>query len=120
MSARDAKYNSSAKGKYRNYRREAKTRELTFDLTLEEFSGMISRPCHYCGEASGGLDRCDNTLGYTKFNTVPCCFRCNRAKNDLTEQEFVEMCLRVANNAKFGPNASVSRIHMLPTPGKSA
>ena len=97
MAERHTRYNGSAAGRYRNYRQRSKRREMTFDLTLKEFGDLIEQPCHYCGGKSGGLDRCDSTLGYTKFNTVPCCFVCNRAKSDLTELEFVQMCVRVAS-----------------------
>ena len=35
-----------------------------------------------------GIDRVDNTKGYTKENTVPCCTQCNTAKFNFTLEEF--------------------------------
>jgi 5-methylcytosine-specific restriction endonuclease McrA len=37
-----------------------------------------------------GIDRVDNTKGYTIENSRPCCFRCNQAKSSMTEQEFFD------------------------------
>jgi len=42
-----------------------------------------------------GVDRVDNTKGYTKENCVPCCKICNRLKSDLTKEEFEEYQKRV-------------------------
>lgn len=56
------------------------------DLTLEEYTALITRPCDYCdgplGETGKGLDRKDSRRGYTKDNVTPCCGPCNRAKFD--------------------------------------
>jgi hypothetical protein len=35
-----------------------------------------------------GLDRVDNKVGYVLSNVVPCCKICNRAKGDLSIQDF--------------------------------
>lgn len=37
-----------------------------------------------------GLDRIDNSVGYTEDNCVPCCAVCNRAKNSMGYNEFIE------------------------------
>ena len=82
------------------------------DLTYEEFLEFTSfKGCHYCGisliwnqyrtgagtQANTNLDRKDNSIGYTKSNLVPCCFRCNAIKSThLTYNEMVEIgkCIR--------------------------
>lgn len=43
-----------------------------------------------------GLDRVDSSKGHTVDNVVPCCWRCNRMKMDMTHAEF---------------HAHISRIH---------
>ena len=62
-------------------------RKYAFDLTREEFAELISKPCVYCGAKpryvkqrtyrSGlkitGIDRIDNSKGYTVENCVSCC-----------------------------------------------
>src|ERR1035437_10132264 len=37
-----------------------------------------------------GLDRIDSLKNHSEDNIVPCCFRCNRAKDDTTVKEFTE------------------------------
>ena len=92
---------------YREYKRGAEKRNLDFNLTLEEFLDIESKPCHYCGEKPtvyegnkkymqklgspwkhNGIDRLDTNKGYTVENCVPCCSKCNYAKHDLSLDEF--------------------------------
>ena len=88
----------------------AKSRGLTCSISFNEFYEISKRPCFYCGELpitgywensssrrewhepfiSSGLDRYDNLIGYELENIVPCCIRCNRAKNDMTIVEWLE------------------------------
>jgi hypothetical protein len=42
-----------------------------------------------------GLDRVDNTLGYTEANVVPCCQICNIAKQRMSVDEFVTWISKV-------------------------
>lgn len=36
-----------------------------------------------------GIDRVDSLTGYILSNCVPCCYICNRAKSDMSHQEFM-------------------------------
>lgn len=71
-------------------------RPMDFTLTPEEFYGIVTKPCHYCGSTTSsakfgmGIDRVDNLVGYVFDNCVPCCKQCNKAKNTLTVQEFYD------------------------------
>jgi hypothetical protein len=51
------------------------------DLTREQYSALIAQPCTYCGnplnESGSGLDRLDDSAGYTLSNLVPACWPCN-------------------------------------------
>ena len=95
-----------------DYKRIAKRRGHTFDLTEKQFAELIKKDCHYCGakpnnvakqkKCNGtyiynGLDRIDNTKGYTLDNVVPCCINCNMAKNTQIIEEFNEWIKRVYN-----------------------
>lgn len=42
-----------------------------------------------------GLDRIDSTKKHTLSNVVPCCFICNRAKLNHTQQDFINWIERV-------------------------
>jgi len=85
------------------YKKGACTRNLNFDLTPEQVKYLTKQDCYYCGiEPSSvckttkyqpdyiynGIDRVDNSIGYTLENCVPCCKLCNNAKTDLTVEEF--------------------------------
>jgi 5-methylcytosine-specific restriction endonuclease McrA len=70
---------------YRLYQRNALQRNIDFRLTISQFIKIIvSAPhCHYCKqEKQLGVDRVENSKGYTIENCVACCGPCNRKKND--------------------------------------
>lgn len=72
--------------------RTARVRGFVWEITRDQFANLISKPCHYCNgelaESGVGLDRTDNSLGYTMSNVEPCCADCNRIKaNRLTQIE---------------------------------
>ena len=88
---------------WNNYRTSAKKRGFALELSKEEVRHITSQSCFYCGikNSSGmattngiykhlynGIDRIDNTEGYTLKNSRPCCYICNQAKSSRTESEF--------------------------------
>ena len=85
------------KRKYLAAVRIAKSRNIAFTLTLDEYHYIIKQPCYYnCGEnasqAGVGIDRLDNSKGYTYENSVSCCGYCNVTKNaHITENEMIEI-----------------------------
>ena len=93
-------------------RRYARNKDLEFSLTLEEFSDLSQQDCFYCGISPSnqfneykatrenpfeysGIDRFNNTEGYTISNSVACCKVCNLAKRDMTIEDFVAWVDRV-------------------------
>ena len=97
----------------RSYKYAAKKRGLSFDLSRVYIDMLIHSPCFYCGEkgtnlmhgkhsyrsfAYNGIDRIDNTIGYTEKNTVSCCKMCNRCKSDLSISEFYEWITKAARH----------------------
>ena len=100
------------------YKSNAKARGLCWELTDEQFRELTSSPCYYTGDLpsrakkaeynSGdiyvynGIDRIDNTKGYTPENCVPCCFEVNAMKRDFSEQRFIELCAKVAEKRHRG------------------
>jgi hypothetical protein len=100
----------------RNYKLWAQRRNLTFELTDEEFFKLSRLPCTYCGSppeqrncygkynkgcVMNGIDRQNTLLGYTKNNSVPCCKHCNRAKWRMTVPEFKAWIQRAATHLKI-------------------
>jgi hypothetical protein len=84
------------------YRKNAKTRGYPWDLTEQQFAFLISQNCRYCGGPGGGVDRVDNTRGYSPDNVVPCCRKCNRAKDTMTHHEYIDRCCRIADIHREG------------------
>ena len=87
----------------KRYQRQAEERNLSWDLTDEQFDNITSQSCYFCGilpnnktnhlHSNGhfvynGIDRLNNKLGYTIDNVVPCCKFCNRAKGTGTLEDF--------------------------------
>jgi len=102
---------SSAKKQYNAYKSNAIRRGYGFDLRFSHFKFICEKNCYYCGlppsmvikaENSrssswtyNGIDRVDNTSGYSLHNCVPCCKICNRAKGCLSHIEFIKWIKRI-------------------------
>lgn len=68
-------------------KRNARNRNIEWSLTLEQYTALISKRCHYCNDTaipqvSCGLDRMDSSKGYQIDNVCSCCHDCNIAKGD--------------------------------------
>lgn len=87
------------KRQFSNYQNGARRRGYVWVLSLEEFRGIFLGSCDYCGCATAlGVDRVDNTIGYTLENCVPCCKPCNLAKRDMPRNEFIGWVIRIATH----------------------
>lgn len=90
---------------YLIYQRNAEVRSLPFALSKKEFRSLTSGNCAYCGTppsarhvttrsnggyVHNGVDRVDNSKGYTLDNTVSCCQICNKIKGSCDVQTFKE------------------------------
>jgi hypothetical protein len=107
-----------------SYKKHARERGLSFDLTFDEFKKLLSKNCIYCKVEPfavyqilnsttkavragipvmyNGIDRVNSQKGYTLDNTVSCCKICNRAKSDLPLADFLKWIETVYNNTKNG------------------
>jgi hypothetical protein len=110
ISAKLPKGTSSKNKVIRNYRKNARSRGIKFNLTLDQCNEFFQSDCFYCGSnpsnisnAPGhngsfvysGIDRIENTKDYTIKNCVPCCRKCNRAKDTMTSKQFLEWIAQV-------------------------
>lgn len=89
-----------------SYRKNAQRLGREFSLTDVELDVLLTSNCYYCGASpsavrysnqpkSGeflwnGIDRVDSARGYCTGNVVSCCWKCNRAKGDMSQSEFLE------------------------------
>lgn len=89
-----------------HYRRQAKKRGVDWNLDKDEFRKITKRDCFYCGKPPSqkgggnknngfyiynGVDRIDSQKGYDLENAVSCCGECNRAKNNMSIENFRNM-----------------------------
>ncbi len=105
------------KNLYYAYKRRAlKILEISFEINFEDFMSMCGQNCTYCtAEPSNviknskdksdvfvynGIDRIDSSKGYVSGNMVPCCEICNKAKRDLTTDDFFKWIENVSKNLK--------------------
>jgi hypothetical protein len=109
----------TAKYVFKSIKHGAKSRNLDFMIEFDDFLRVAKSPCAYCGDVDtknkwsyvgesssssflesvnnrnlydlriNGLDRVNSSLGYTVNNVVSCCASCNRAKMDLSLDEFL-------------------------------
>jgi hypothetical protein len=87
---------------YTAYKKSAKARNYQFDLTQTEFDNIVSYDCYICGKQNSnrhknGIDRYDNSIGYTSENVRPCCGQCNMMKKDMEYQYFINKLLKIFN-----------------------
>lgn len=96
-------YGSTARKKViSTYKRSAKQKNIVFSLNDEQLMHLLSGNCHYCGQEPSnvqkyrngnfiynGIDRINNNDGYTEENSVSCCNMCNRAKRNISYDNFI-------------------------------
>lgn len=95
---------------YNTYLLAAKRRNLIFELSKEIFENLILSNCFYCGIGPSnlfkqkgriksmyysGIDRYDNSLGYTVQNSKSCCKICNWAKAKMNGRDFEQYIVRL-------------------------
>lgn len=93
--------NQTIHGRYIRCKHDsAISRHLTFSLTEKEYEQIVTQPCYYCNNHSNpynGIDRIDNTKGYSIDNGVPCCTVCNYMKRDYTVEFFLQHVQAIVN-----------------------
>lgn len=104
---------------YRKYRIEAKNRGLDFKLTAEQFKSLTLDNCYICGSPPNqiwedpvkdwrtrlwrkpyiynGIDRYDNSIGYTNENSRTCCKKCNYLKKQDSYENTVSHAYKIVS-----------------------
>ena len=85
---------------YSVYKCNAKSRGLEFSISLEDLIGLWGLPCTYCGKPieTVGIDRIDNSKGYTKDNITSCCKVCNRMKLEYSTEFWISHIRQIIDN----------------------
>lgn len=87
-----------------SYKKSALARNYKWEISNNTFFDLVSSNCSYCGTPPdsfrkpnkhvnggfwySGVDRIDNLIGYEVDNVVSCCWICNRAKSNISKEEF--------------------------------
>lgn len=95
-------YLSKCTPKYNNYKNSAISRNLLFEITVEDFNKIISGSCYLCGiisseENINGIDRFDNNIGYTLENCRTCCGHCNILKKNISFNKIIAVAKEITN-----------------------
>ena len=96
------------------YKRSAKRKNHSYNLSDDQFKKLTSGNCYYCGASPSrvrsnggrahaaytynGIDRKDNNLGYTLENSVSCCFTCNDWKSNMPYDDFLLHIEKIHSN----------------------
>ena len=95
---------------YSEYKTRAEKKELPFDISKETFSHNTDLPCYLCGKEvsdthSNGIDRLDNSKGYTLDNIRSCCGICNYMKKNYEYDEVIKKLCLICNYQQERPVA---------------
>ncbi len=102
---------------YRSYIKNAKNRNLSFNISFDFFMEIVSQKCYYCDEPPhkmmysqhmressalkysfiliNGIDRLKHNTGYIKNNCVPCCPICNFMKQEHDDNIFLSIISKI-------------------------
>jgi 5-methylcytosine-specific restriction endonuclease McrA len=107
-----------------NYQSNARRRGRAWEISDQLFDELTAANCAYCGappsnvtrDRNGdgsftynGLDRVDSEGGYTPDNVVPACVTCNRAKTDMSVEEFDAWLTRAYERRASWPTRTTTR-----------
>ena len=94
--------------RYSSLKSQAKKRNLCCDLSKKEYDDLLeSEQCAYCygnlHRAGSGLDRKDNTKGYTLDNVTVCCKSCNTVKGENLTYEEMQIMMQAIQIYRIKP-----------------
>ena len=122
-SGTNAKPDTAFEDLWHKYVAGARNRGHVWELTKVQFRELTKAPCHYTGKLPSqiatsaatskrlkagkdplpggvyiynGVDRVDNSKGYTLENCVPCCKEANQMKMAFGHDEFIALCKEIA------------------------
>lgn len=90
---------------FKTYIISAKSKNLLFELTKEQFIELCKKECFYCGDIQekgfNGIDKIDCKGNYIKDNIVPCCEICNWMKGSINQEVFIKKIEHIMTQSKF-------------------
>ena len=87
---------------FTGYIHSANDRNISFDLTKEQFNQLVLMPCFYCSSYNEleviGIDRINSNKNYSLDNCVACCKTCNFMKGTLSKNAFILQAHKIASH----------------------
>ena len=122
VAANNHKKKTNPMYKLKYYKGRAQRSNIKWELTDDECFEHFKACCYFCGEECGesnnGIDRLNNSIGYTHENTVTCCEMCNMMKGNLGENIFIERCRYILSyNGLIGEDIPCTSAYPLRTCG---
>lgn len=101
------RYRKTTRGTYKAAKTIARRRKMSWKIRFAEYASLRNRPCHYCGfrlpRTGLGLDRIDNSKGYSADNVLPCCTECNLVRGSnftVDEMMILGKAVRIIKNSR--------------------
>ena len=93
---------------YKDYIKGSAKRGYEFNLDFNTFSQLVLAECQYCGHKTegeiNGIDRVDNSIGYSMDNCVTACWKCNKIKHVYHKDFFLEKCSLISKRKLASKN----------------
>lgn len=107
IKSRVTKYTKTDDGRYVHAQAIAKFRDKNWDINKADYLNLLKKPCYYCNgilddNGGAGLDRIENSLGYTLDNVIRCCSFCNYLRGDLLTVEETKILIDVLISLRYG------------------
>ena len=91
---------------FRDAKKHARDHVRSFDIDLEDLENQMNKQDGKCAitgvpfseKELPSLDRIDSSLGYIKQNIQLVLIKINKMKSNLEQNEFIELCKKVASN----------------------
>jgi hypothetical protein len=84
------------------YKKGASKRRYIWNLTDDYVAKLTLSDCYYCGiepNPYNGIDRVNNSKGYTIDNCVSCCKICNFSKRAMSKEDFLDLIKKINNKS---------------------
>ena len=93
---------------YSQYKDRANKKNINFEISENLFYCKRQESCYLCGKEENethknGIDRFDNTKGYTEENIRSCCVSCNYMKKDYEYDLFINKLKLIYEYQKTNP-----------------
>lgn len=88
---------------YSACKEKAHRMNIYFDLSLNQFLKFQEQNCYYCNIDIKNirLEMLNMEYGYSENNVVACCHNCQKFKNGLNHQDFIQLCYTICKNIKY-------------------